>query len=232
MLLSILYAQVDFYCIMVGWVKAKIALVECLLVMGENTVLLYGGEGGNYPAYSFQNKWLVIELIVDWSIHRCQLQISSDIGYYVYYEPVRQDVCQLTCLCDTLLLQANGTVQEDPDSYLMDEHEDNSSIPESSPREQSKSIWMVEEHVAKGPVDCCGRWQGQGQHIQGCHQVYKLKLLWLPHCMHNLSAKSRTTTTQLDAKSRSSLWQVVERALHCDSMASKCVENVCGSCEV
>lgn len=37
---------------------------------------------------------------------------------------------------------------------------------------------------------------------------------------------------QLDVELRGIITEAVERALHCDSMAPKCVENVSGSCEV
>lgn len=75
-------------------------------------------------------------------------------------------------------------------SHLMNEHQHDACITPSISGKEREGIRMSEELVTKGPVDSSSRWKGQGEHIEGCIQINVLKLLRLPHCMHDLPGKS------------------------------------------
>lgn len=68
----------------------------------------------------------------------------------------------------------------------MDEHQDNGGVAEPGLREEREGVGVVEELVAEGPVDGGGRRNGQREDVERGDQIYVLKLLGLPHCMHDL----------------------------------------------
>ena len=114
----------------------------------------------------------------------------------------------------------------------MDEHDDDCCIPESRPREQREGIGMIEQHVAEGPIHCSCRRKGESQHIERGKQVHELELLRLPHGVHDLSATKVLLSEE--AKHIESVDHIDRRVAvsHCDSMASKSVEDVGSACEV
>lgn len=53
-------------------------------------------------------------------------------------------------------------------SCLVDEHQNDSHVPEWGSGEERESIGVIEKQISKSPIHRGSRWEGQSQHIEGC----------------------------------------------------------------